>query len=201
MDFKGFGKIPRLRHDVVVTEKIDGTNAQIYIVKDSDEDLLNDWKPQFEEKRIIGKDGLSLFVGSRKRWITPEEDNYGFARWVSEHAEELITFLGQGRHFGEWYGLGIGRNYGLDSKKLALFNTGRWGEGKQPLPDYLQAVPELYRGPIMGGELDDIMSELKQMGSILVPGFMNPEGVITYQRTADQYFKTTFEYDKGKWNE
>jgi hypothetical protein len=32
MEFKEFQKIPRLRRDCVITEKLDGTNAQICIV-------------------------------------------------------------------------------------------------------------------------------------------------------------------------
>ncbi|MCJ7726507.1 MAG: hypothetical protein MUP76_09000, partial [Acidimicrobiia bacterium] len=46
------------------------------------------------------------------RWITPEVDNYGFARWVKDHEEELRTGLGAGLHFGEWWGQGIQRRYG-----------------------------------------------------------------------------------------
>lgn len=202
--FTGFGKIPRLsKSSVTITEKIDGTNAQIFIVNNAEQDLLNGWKPQYEKNKVAGNDEMSLFVGSRKRWITPgkDTDNYGFAAWVEERGDELIEFLGHGRHFGEWYGLGIGRNYGLDSKKLAMFNTGRWGEGKQELPDYLQAVPELYRGTMTGSSVEDIMVGLKERGSVLVPGFMKPEGVIVYQRAGDQYYKTTFENDKGKWTE
>ena len=49
-EFTGFGKIPRYSREVLVTEKIDGTNAQIYITEDG-----------------------QFLVGSRKRWITPEK--------------------------------------------------------------------------------------------------------------------------------
>jgi len=201
MDFEGFGKIPRLKSDIVVTEKLDGTNAQIYIVNDASEDLVNDWKPQYEPQRVAHKDGFSLFVGSRKRYITPADDNYGFARWVAERGTELIDFLGEGRHFGEWWGQGIQRRYDMEEKVLSLFNTSRWGEGRQELPDYLSVVPTLFQGELKGDmDIDSIMTKLKDEGSIAAPGFMNPEGVIVFSMASRNFAKTTFEYDKGKWN-
>lgn len=56
MEFMEFPKIARLSRECIITEKIDGTNGQIFI----DED---------------GK----FLIGSRTRWITPENDNHGFA--------------------------------------------------------------------------------------------------------------------------
>ena len=38
-----------------------------------------------------------------------------------------MTFLVPGRHFGEWWGSGIQRGYGLDEKTFSLFNAYRWG--------------------------------------------------------------------------
>lgn len=77
MDFVEFAKIPRLSRECIVTEKIDGTNGVVY----------------------IGEDGEFL-VGSRSRWITPEQDNHGFARWAYEHKDELMK-LGSDRVMGE----------------------------------------------------------------------------------------------------
>src|SRR5438552_1079029 len=79
IEFNGFPKIPRLSRECVVTEKIDGTNAQI----------------------LISECG-EVFPGSRSRWITKEDDNHGFAKWVYENSVELMR-LGIGRHFGEWW--------------------------------------------------------------------------------------------------
>jgi hypothetical protein len=79
-EFMGFPKMGRLSRECWVTEKIDGTNAQIYITDDG-----------------------QMLIGSRTRWITPESDNFGFARWATEHKDELLQ-LGPGRHFGEWWG-------------------------------------------------------------------------------------------------
>src|SRR5678815_2758188 len=101
--FEAFESIPRISRACVISEKIDGTNAQVYIPDDSS----------------------YVLAGSRNRWITPEDDNYGFATWVRDNATELLK-LGPGRHFGEWWGAGIQRRYGLTEKRWSLFNSGRW---------------------------------------------------------------------------
>ena len=103
MEFQEFDSIEVLESLVTISEKIHGTNAQI---------AINDLATEIQ-------------AGSRNRWITPEDDNYGFATWVYENKDALITLLGPGRHFGEWYGSGIGPGYGLKEKRFALFNTYR----------------------------------------------------------------------------
>jgi hypothetical protein len=79
---------------------------------------------------------------SRSRWITPDDDNFGFAAWVEANRDELLT-LGPGRHFGEWWGSGIQRGYGLPKgeKRFSLFNVSRWGESR---PACCHVVPVLY---------------------------------------------------------
>ena len=69
MDFTEFPKMARLARDVIVTEKIDGTNAQVFICDDG-----------------------TLLTGSRSRWITPADDNFGFAAWIEAHRDELLTW-------------------------------------------------------------------------------------------------------------
>ena len=103
-EFVEFPKIARYSRDVIVTEKIDGTNACVF----------------------IGEDGEFL-TGSRTRWITPDADNYGFAKWAQDHKAELLT-MGPGRHFGEWWGSGCQRGYDLPKgeKRFSLFNVLRW---------------------------------------------------------------------------
>lgn len=59
MEFKEFNKIARLSRECVITEKIDGTNAQICITEDG-----------------------QFLTGSRTRWITPDNDNAGFSMWL-----------------------------------------------------------------------------------------------------------------------
>lgn len=170
--FQGFPKIARLSRDIVVTEKIDGTNASIYI------DAL---------------DGTFL-TGSRTKWITPETDNAGFSRWAHEHKDELIAGLGHGLHFGEFWGAGIQRRYGMKEKHFSLFNTSRWGD---PLvrPKCCDVVPVLYEGPFNTNIIDGVLEALKVGGSQAAPGFMNPEGVVIFHTAANMFFKKTLKDD------
>lgn len=190
-DFQSFAKIARLSRDMIVTEKIDGTNAQVF----------------------IGEDGEFL-VGSRKRWITPDKDNMGFAAWAYEHKEELQA-LGHGRHFGEWWGQGINRKYGLDHRVFSLFNVQRWcpyddepqrivtGDPRQEkyqdvLPECCGLVPVLYRGPFDTENAEFILDSLEVQGSAAAPGFMNPEGIVVYHVAGNVSFKKTIGNDGAK---
>lgn len=169
-DFVAFPKIPRLKRECFITEKLDGTNAQIVI-----------------------KDGV-IRAGSRNQWVTPEKDNYGFAGWVERNKEELLT-LGDGQHFGEWYGNGIQRNYGLQEKKFVLFNTSRF-EHPNSRPSCCGVVPILHRGVFSTEVIDSTLQSLRDNGSVAVPGFMNPEGIIVYLVAARQMFKVLLENDE-----
>jgi len=197
--FEGWPKIPRkAKQTFVVTEKVDGTNAQIYIVHDFTEDLLNDWKPHNNKLAVASKDGMSMFVGSRNRWITPEDDNYGFAKWVVENQDDLFS-LGEGRHYGEWYGLGIQKHgYGLDEKRFALFNAGRWSDANIS-PKCCGCVPVIAVHQDGKVAIDMAMKLLHDKGSQIVPGFMEPEGCIAYDTASKQLWKTTFKCQNGKW--
>lgn len=188
MDFVPYPKTPRLRRGVVVTEKIDGTNAQIVIVDAQDPRLLQ------TRPATMGA-GLAMYVGSRSRWIYPgkESDNFGFAGWCVENQDELFK-LGPGQHFGEWYGAGIQRTYGLTEKRFALFNVARW-HGNPLLPACCETVPVLYQGDL--GGIDAAITDLRMNGSVAVPGFMQPEGVIVYHSAARQCFKVLLENDEG----
>ncbi len=181
-EFVSFTKIARYSRNVVVTEKIDGTNAQVF----------------------IGKDGEFL-TGSRNRWITPDDDNYGFSRWAHEHKDELLT-LGPGRHFGEWWGNGIQRGYGLPSgdRRFSLFNVSRWClHGQEPvgtqqvLPPCVGLVPILWNGVFDDLRVDEIIECLRSHGSYAVPGFLNPEGIVIYHSASNTCFKKTIEHDES----
>ena len=175
--FKEFPKMSRLFRDIIITEKIDGTNASIFIP-----DLPTDLP-----------EGVKMLVGSRTRWITPGDDNFGFAKWCKENEEELLK-LGPGHHFGEWYGKGIQRGYGLDHKRFALFNTHRWGNNPD-LPSCVSVVPVLYTGPFNTVVVDSMISALREHGSYAAEGFKKPEGIITFHTAANIGFKTTIEKD------
>jgi len=115
--FQKWPKIPRIENEVYHTsEKIDGTNAAI-IIKPID---LLDVEP-YTDYCVFNSNGMGIWTQSRKRLITPNNDNFGFASWVRENGENLLT-LGEGYHYGEWWGQGIQRGYGLDHKRFSLFN-------------------------------------------------------------------------------
>lgn len=193
MDFQEFPKIARLSREVIVTEKIDGTNSQIFI------------------------EGNCIYCGSRNRWITPENDNFGFARWVRDHEQELFDGLGPGRHFGEWWGSGIQRGYGLPKgeKRFSLFNTVRWClSGQEPkiistdekgnvkmqsiIPACCSLVPVLWTGIFSTTAINLALADLEHNGSRAVPGFMNPEGIVVYHIAGNVAFKKTLGNDGHK---
>jgi hypothetical protein len=172
IEFVEFQKIPRLARECIITEKIDGTNGVIY----------------------IGEDG-EMLAGSRSRWITPAEDNYGFAKWVEANKTELMK-LGPGRHYGEWCGQGIQRNYSLTEKRFSLFNVSRWADDTVR-PTCCHVVPvigrDLFDAPALGLKA---LKKLKEEGSVAAPGFMKPEGIIIYHIAANLLFKKTIEKDE-----
>jgi hypothetical protein len=98
-----------------------------------------------------------------------------------------------GRHFGEWWGLGIQRGYGLKEKRFSLFNTGRWNECN--IPKCCNVVPILYEGIFDKFDAETIIESLRGCGSIAAPGFMNPEGMIIYHTAGNVYFKKTLKND------
>lgn len=184
--FEEFQKIARLSRDCVITEKLDGTNAQVY----------------------FPEDGGPMLVGSRNRWITPDADNFGFAKWAIEHEDELRVGLGLGRHFGEWWGAGIQRRYGLDHKRFSLFNVARWADThvynefplpeKQTLaPECCHVVPVLYRGIFDTECIKGTLYLLDVKGSTAAPGFDDPEGIVIWHEAARQLFKKTLKKDEA----
>ena len=191
MEFLEFPKIARLSRECVITEKIDGTNAQINIVPVHDVitcDHYTGMIPVYE-----GND-LFLFPGSRNHYLTPENDNYGFAGWVKRNAEELLL-LGPGRHYGEWWGQVIQRNYGLKEKRFSLFNVSRWADD-DVRPPCCSIVPILYEGIFDTRVIQIALDLLQGRGSKAAPGFMNPEGVVIYHIAGRTYFKKTILKDE-----
>ena len=198
MEFRPMPKTPRLSREIVITEKIDGTNASVY-VQDAEE--LNDFTA-----RITARAGqYLLFAGSRTRWITPEDDNFSFAEWVHANAHELVK-LGPGHHFGEWWGKGIQRGYGLEERRFSLFNVGRWWDwhiaghapvGLEITPPCCHVVPVLDRGSLFDMQpVDFALNLLRDQGSVAAPGFMDPEGIMVYHTAASQLFKKTLRGDE-----
>jgi hypothetical protein len=211
-EFTPWPKIKRLNRDIVITEKIDGTNAAVVITE------------------------TGIFAQSRTRMLSPHNDNAGFFGWVMENKDILTSLLGPGTHFGEWWGKGIQRSYGLDHKRFSLFNTLRWNtpEGSFALAAAraqgceVYCVPVLWEGPWMvaPGRVvgyvenaesvnDDgspkfldkpapparrFMPEfelefLRTEGSVAVPG-QAAEGIVVFHRESGSLFKATVENDE-----
>ncbi len=172
--FEGFRKIPRLNRQMILTEKIDGTCSQVFIYDDPESGIK------------------TMKVGSKNRWLTKEADNFGFFNWAMNNREELLK-LGYGRHFGEYWGAGIQRGYGLKEKRFSLFNTSIWTA--DTLPKCCSVVPVLFEGLFTTDAVRLAVNTLWVKGSAAVPGFMHPEGVVIYHVAANQYFKVTLEGD------
>lgn len=180
--FEEFPKMARYSRRVIVTEKIDGTNAQVFIVEQDGYPVPG---------ALFEKDGLALFAGSRSRWITPQDDNFGFAAWCVEHAEDLLQ-LGAGRHFGEWWGAGIQRRYDQTRKRFSLFNRERWADAR---PACCDVVPLLYDGLLDDFSVPYTMERLRLEGSVAAPGFMKPEGIVIFHTAGNFGLKKTLEKD------
>ena len=178
IEFKGFPKIPRLNREIVITEKIDGTNGCIIVDAQGD-----------------------VYAQSRNRFVTLSEDNAGFAKWVYSYKGLLAETLGEGYHYGEWWGSGINRGYGIGKNGVAerffsLFNVGRWAGIDLSAVPGLDIVPVLYRGNFNTEVIEDILYRLEQGGSKAMPGYEKPEGVVVWHEAARQLFKVTIEGDE-----
>lgn len=178
IDFIPFPKIARHRREIVITEKIDGTNACIHVAEDG-----------------------TLTAGKRSGWITVAEDNFGFAKWVVENTSELVK-LGPGAHFGEWWGPGINKRYGnvTTEKRFSLFNVKKW-EDDAVRPACCSVVPVMYRGPNVEAAINECLERLRAGGSIAAPGCMKPEGIVIFHTARGGLSKITLEKDdewKGK---
>lgn len=178
-DFQKFPKIPRIMRDCVITEKIDGTNGVIWI-SEKDEEY----------------GGYTFEAGSRNRWLHPDQDNFGFCKWVYENIQDLLL-LGPGYHFGEWWGSGIQRRYDQDEKRFSLFNVHRWAD---PLvrPLCCEVVPTLHDGVFTTDVVEHTLSMLELYGSSAAPGFMEPEGVVIWHSHSRTLFKYTIGDDGHK---
>ena len=190
--FEPWPKIPRLSSDCIITEKIDGTNAQILIL----DKRIDDVDVAAMGGQYAKTNGGLIFAFSRKKQIWPGSDNFGFASWVYENAEEIASVLGFGRHYGEWWGQGVQRGYGLKEKRFSLFDSHNhgWLNDSDMRKEYgvksnLFAVPQLWRGKFSFEALEECREVLREQGSIAAPGYDRPEGVVVYFRDAHQNFK------------
>lgn len=147
-EFRGWGSTTRENKHKDVMEKIDGTNGCVVI-----------W------------DG-KVSAQSRKRIITPGDDNFGFAKWVYDNAGVLMDTLGYGYHYGEWFGEGIQKNpLGIEGKRFALFQATKYTEKngyELSKVDGLETVPLLHSGQCDVWTIPNIMRNLETYGSKVV---------------------------------
>jgi hypothetical protein len=144
-EFKGWGSTTRENKNKTITEKLDGTNACVVIYN--------------------GK----VTAQSRKRIVTPDDDNYGFAKWVDKNKEALLNTLGYGYHYGEWYGEGIQKNpLGIEGKRFALFHATKYTEGngfELSRVEGLETVPLLHHGQCNVWTIPNIIQDLEIYGT------------------------------------
>lgn len=153
-DFEPWGKTARLQSPITISEKIDGTNG------------------------VIKFAGEQMFVGSRKRWVFPHDDNFGFALWANDNYEELLDIFGpNSTTYGEWWGRGIQRGYGLGVRNFSPF----WPiSAPRTLSDgsTVETVPIIWRGDFSQVAVEMAIAQLRSYGSLAAPGFMQVEGVV-----------------------
>ncbi len=185
MEFIKYLKTKRFTSNIIITEKIDGTNAQL--VWDEDHQILR--------------------CGSRNRYLnySYEPDNFGFAAWVDKNREVLTKYFKDFDYpiYGEWWGKGIQRGYEVDQKYFSIFHTGLFGD-KIPQELYnigVRYVPVLYEGLNVDDPIHTIYHQLFDQGSKLKYNYMNPEGICIFFKDTGTIFKMTYEYEKGKWND
>lgn len=196
LEFEKWPSIARLHRDTVITEKIDGSNAAIIIAEiEEGQECPDNAVAEIKDETQPFDTYFAVAAQSRTRIITPTDDNFGFARWVRDNARDLFVLLGPGYHFGEWWGGGIQRGYGLPKgeKRFSLFNTPRWRDTEFPEGLGVYMVPELYIGDFNTQTISDVLADLKENGSVASPGFMNPEGVVVYHTASRSAYKSTFD--------
>lgn len=183
---------PRFHKYLTITEKINGTNACIRI--------------------LDGK----LTTQSRKRLITPDDDNFGFARWAYDNAGALTDVLGYGVHFGEWFGEGIQKNpLGIEGKRFAHFSPWKFNDAEKERIEnsgLVEFVPILFEGQADEWTIPHTIEMLRVYGSRVegaksteVEVFPGPdgtytkanaaEGVIVWQKETQQKYKILLEND------
>lgn len=206
-EFRAWPKIPRLNRNCIATEKIDGTNAAVIV-----EVVPDGVDPKDDAIAVVlgAEQTFAVYAQSRKRLLQPNSpankaaDNFGFAAWVRDNAPALAGGLGEGYHYGEWWGSGIQRGYGQPAgvRHFSLFNSGRWhdaeanGVGPDACPECCRVVPVIAVGNNITAVAEAAMETLVDNGSFAAP-FDNPEGIVVYHTAARQSFKVTVENDES----
>lgn len=207
IEFKAWPKTPRLFREIIITEKIDGTNSAVIIQEIEEYDEPSELRLAALER---GGKYYEVAAQSRNRLIFPGKttDNYGFAGWVQKNAEELFDLLGPGRHYGEWWGKGIQKRYVNADPTLrgfALFNTEKhkdlhvWLSMDGIAQVLVEPVHVMYQGPYSEQAIRDTLEQLKKYGSWTSP-LDSAEGIVIFHTQSRQAYKVTLDgNDAGKW--
>ncbi len=170
-----FPKIPRVEKvEVIITEKLDGTNALIYIDDNGD-----------------------MKFGSRNRWLTEDSDNHGFYTFCMKN-KDMLARLGRGYHYGEFIGSGIARQYGFTNgeRKLYMFDA-RLVD--RELGDNIKVVPILKQATLhdMTGlfDLRDYINPSTTVRESTINKDTRMEGVMIFLTHLNKYIKVI--YDKS----
>ena len=197
--FRAWPKTPRWNRTIVVTEKIDGTNACVIVTPNEGNCAIK--TSDLVDYVTLEDQGYWVQAQSRKRLITVGDDNHGFAQWVEKNSVALVEILGPGYHYGEWWGQGIQRRYGMDHKRFSLFNVGRWNRDVLSCSvQGLDVVPTLFHGTLDHQELVDVEFDLREQGSLAAEqagggvGFP-AEGYMIWHSASRQIYKVLLEGD------
>ena len=206
--YPSFSSIERLENIYcVISEKIDGTNGLIEI-----------------QNKANNSNTGSMIVkfGSRNRYISFSDDNAGFANFFRHYekkfknmakeiiassynedsqTDEIPTENYPLRIYGEWFGKGIQRGYGLDDKYFMPFSS-FYAEHmiKAGIPNIM--MPNImYTGKFSLEVVDNCMNCLTS-GSFhnLITNYDNPEGIVIYFPKYNFRLKQTFEGSKWERN-
>jgi hypothetical protein len=223
IEFKDFPKMLNIEElEMHITQKINGTGVLIHVFKGPFKKEMNDagidlalthpindadLRQMFPNKTVklvpspignpysfVWTQETILMAGSQNRWLTPDDDNFGFANFVEENKIDLIDALGEGTHYGEWAGPDIKNGEGLKEKTLFLFDWWKYDNKLEKFNGRVKTVPLLYSGKLDLSMADSIMETLKNKGSFAAEGFMDPEGIVI--SFAGLRFKKVFREDK-----
>jgi hypothetical protein len=214
-EFRAWPKIANLTDTVTVTEMLDGAGAfAIHIERlkfDASSGTLEIRPGDVIDFNSGDMSFFRLTAQSRTRLITPRDDNHGFAKWVAENASGIAATLGEGIHYGEWWGYKINRSYGLSKgdKRFSLYNTERWARLDGSQVPGLWCVPVLATGTLLDPELltyedvetwagiygpvSEAVAQLRESGSLAAPGYEKPEGIVVFHTGGRVMFKYVLE--------
>jgi hypothetical protein len=215
-DYKPWPDVANFNDEVTVTEMIDGAGAfAIHIERLKFDKATGELAIRPGDVIDFNHGDMNfvrLTAQSRTRLITPRDDNHGFAKWVQENASGLAATLGEGIHYGEWWGYKINRGYGLakGDKRFSLYNTERWSHLDGSQVAGLWCVPVLDKGSLFTETNEDTgvldmytpvhfaVEDLRAGGSVAAPGYDRPEGVVVFHTSGRVMFKYLLEQPEVK---